>query len=113
MKCQPGRPEGSANRMLKELYNKVEEASLTMEKLRLAEYVEMYENPRRLLVVNFLLGLARGFGAAIGFTILAAVVIYFLQRIITLNIPVIGEFIAELVQIVQTQLNVGGLIYFF
>lgn len=76
--------------------------------MRLAEYIEMLENPTRLLYINFLIGLARGFGTAIGFTVLAALVIYFLQKIILLNIPVIGEFIAEIVNIVQTQLSVGG-----
>lgn len=79
-----------------------------MERMRLAEYIEMLENPTRLLYINFLIGLARGFGTAIGFTVLAALVIYFLQKIILLNIPVIGEFIAEIVNIVQTQLSVGG-----
>lgn len=76
--------------------------------MRLAEYIEMLENPTRLLYINFLIGLARGFGAALGFTVLAALVLYFLQKIILLNIPVIGEFIAEIVNIVQTQLSVGG-----
>lgn len=76
----------------------------------MAEYMEMFDNPRRLLYVNFLIGVARGFGSAIGFTILAALVLYFLQQIIILNIPVIGEFIAQIVAIVQAQLNVGGFV---
>lgn len=87
---------------------KVEKLSHNMERMSLAEYIEMLENPRRLLFVNFLIGIARGFGAAIGFTILAALVLYFLQKTILLNLPFIGEFIADIVAIVQTQLKVGG-----
>lgn len=95
------------------LTGKIDELSRAMEKMRLAEYVELLDNPRRLLYVNFLIGIARGFGSAIGFTILAALVIYFLQQLIVLNIPVIGEFIAEIVSIVQTQLKLGGFVYYY
>ncbi len=90
------------------LMAKITELSINMEKMRLAEYIEMLERPRRLLYINFLIGLARGFGSAIGFTILAAIVIYFLQKVILLNVPIIGEFIADIVSIVQVQLKMGG-----
>jgi len=84
---------------------KLDEISYNMEKLGIAEYMEMLHNPRRLFRTNFWAGVYRGFGMAIGFTILAGVVIYILQEIITLNIPVIGDFIAEIVKIVQNQLQ--------
>ncbi len=96
------------HKVIEGLTTKVEELSRNMERMSLAEYIEMLENPRRLLFTNFLLGIVRGFGAAIGFTILAALALYFLQKIIMLNIPIIGEFIADIVAIVQTQLKVGG-----
>ena len=92
---------------------KIDKLAVSMEKMRLAEYVQMLDNPRRLLYINFLQGLSRGFGTAIGFTILAGIVIYFMQKIILINIPVIGEFIAELVEIVQIQLRVGGFLTYF
>lgn len=89
---------------LERLNNKIDEMALNMEKLGIAEYVSMIENPRRLFWVNFWQGVARGFGMAIGFTILAGLVIYILQKIVVLNTPVIGSFIAEIVNIVQNQL---------
>ncbi|MDD2586438.1 MAG: DUF5665 domain-containing protein [Syntrophomonadaceae bacterium] len=92
--------------VISRLSDKVDELSQNMERMRLAEYVEMMGNRRRLLYINFLIGLARGFGTAIGFTILAALVLYILQKVILLNIPVMGEFIADLVTIVQAQLQV-------
>jgi hypothetical protein len=87
---------------------KLDKISLDMEKLGIAEYMEMLDNPRRLFYINFWSGLVRGFGMAIGFTLLAALVIYVLQQIVTLNTPLIGKFIAEIVNIVQKQLEVNG-----
>jgi hypothetical protein len=48
---------------------------------------------------------------AIGFTLLAALVLYVLQKIVILNMPLIGDFIADLVNIVQHELNVGGSVF--
>ena len=89
------------------LNRKREEMVQSMHKLGVAEYVEMLRHPRRLFWINFWSGIARGLGMAIGFTILAAVVLYLLQRVILLNLPLIGDFIADIVQIVQKQLGVN------
>ena len=75
------------------LANKIDELSLKIEKLNLTEYLEMLRNPKRLLYVNFLGGVARGFGMAIGFTLLGAFVIYILQRMVVLNLPIIGTLL--------------------
>ncbi|WP_353892182.1 DUF5665 domain-containing protein [Proteinivorax hydrogeniformans] len=85
----------------KKLLQKGEEISHQMEKYNIAEYISILNNPKRYLMVNFLAGLARGFGIAVGFTILGAMVVYFLQRVMLLNLPVIGDFIAEIVKLVQ------------
>lgn len=45
---------------------------------------------------------------AIGFTILAALVLWFMQRLVVLNLPLIGDFIADIVRLVQHELQVGG-----
>ncbi|MEQ8235396.1 MAG: DUF5665 domain-containing protein [Syntrophomonadaceae bacterium] len=87
---------------------KLDEIALAMEKLGIAEYVEMLNNPRRLLRINFWAGVARGFGMAIGFTLLGALVLYALQKMVVLNASGIGRFIAEIVNIVQNQLHAGG-----
>jgi hypothetical protein len=51
--------------------------------------------------MNFVAGLARGLGIAIGATLIFALMVEFLRRLIMLNIPGIGSFIAEIVQIVE------------
>ena len=94
--------------LVKRLSEKIDELSVNLEKMKLAEYIEMMENPRRLLYMNFVMGLVRGFGMAIGFTILAALVLWLMQRLVVLNLPLIGNFIAEIVGLVQYELQVGG-----
>ncbi|NLV15823.1 MAG: hypothetical protein GXY50_01250 [Syntrophomonadaceae bacterium] len=94
--------------ILQRLDEKIDELSVNMEKMGLAEYLEMLDSPRRLLYINFLMGLARGFGMAIGFTLLAALVLWILQWLVVLNLPLIGDFIAEIVKLVQIELQMGG-----
>ncbi|HOL18325.1 MAG TPA: DUF5665 domain-containing protein [Bacillota bacterium] len=83
---------------------KLGQVSREMEKFNIAEYIALLNNPRRYLLVNFMGGIARGLGIALGATLLAAVVIYFLQRLVMLNLPLIGDFIADLIKIVSEQL---------
>ena len=68
----------------------------TLEKMRLAEYIAYLNRPGRLLWFNFLVGLMRGLGTALGAGLLAGVAYFLLKRIVVLNLPVIGGFIAEL-----------------
>lgn len=76
-----------------------------LERHRVYEFVEIMSHPWRLIWRNFVAGLARGLGIGIGFTFLAAIAIYVLQSLVRLNLPVIGDFIADIVEIVQTQLR--------
>ncbi|MDD2498251.1 MAG: DUF5665 domain-containing protein [Desulfitobacteriaceae bacterium] len=80
---------------------KVDDLAIYLEKMKLAQYVELLNNPPRLIYLNLISGIARGFGVAIGFTILGALVVYFLRWLMVLNLPLVGDFIAELVQYVQ------------
>lgn len=87
------------------LARKIDELGIALEKMKLAEYVDFLNRPARLFYINFFAGVARGFGMAVGFAILGAVLIYTLQRLEVLNLPVIGGLIAQLVKIVQTNLR--------
>ncbi|MFZ5631367.1 MAG: DUF5665 domain-containing protein [Bacillota bacterium] len=83
----------------------VERLATNMEKMKLAEYVDLLHSPWRLLWINFISGIARGLGIAIGFAILGAIALIILQRLVDLNLPVIGGFIADIVEIVQQQIK--------
>jgi hypothetical protein len=76
-----------------------------LERMRLAEYIELLEQPRRLITVNFVAGLARGVGIAVGFSVLGALTLVLLRRTLMLNLPVVGSLIADIVRIVQSQLG--------
>ncbi len=93
---------------IKLLADKLDKLALDMEKSRIKDYICYLENPKKLLLPNFLAGLARGFGASIGFTLLAAFIIYLLQKAVRWNLPVIGEFISEIVSIVENNLHRSG-----
>ncbi len=79
-----------------------------MEMEEIAEYVQLLNSPRRLILINILTGIARGVGIAIGVTIFTATIVYLLQKLGALNLPVVGDFIAEIVRIVQAQLELDG-----
>jgi len=84
---------------------KLEQVGVQLERAQIADYVSLLNKPKRLLFLNLIAGIARGVGIAIGFTIFAATIIYFLQKLGALNLPIIGDYIAEIVKIVQAQLN--------
>ncbi|MDD4170178.1 MAG: DUF5665 domain-containing protein [Desulfotomaculaceae bacterium] len=86
------------------LQRKITDLAIKIEKMKLAEYVKLLDNPWRLMYINFIAGLAKGFGIAVGFTILGAVVIYFMRIVVMLNLPLIGNFIAEIVRMVQLKM---------
>lgn len=81
----------------------VDRLATSLDKARLAEYVELQTNTRRLLYLNFLAGVARGFGMAVGFTLVGASLLYLLRQMV--SIPVLGAFIAQIVDIVTMQLG--------
>jgi hypothetical protein len=94
--------------LINALKERIEQLSLNLERMKLAEYVELLNRPWRLFYINFMSGLARGLGIALGFTVLSAVVLIVLQRLMVLNLPGMSSFIAEIVRLVQLQLKVRG-----
>lgn len=91
------------------LKEKIEQLSLNLERMKLAEYVDMLNRPWRLFCINFFSGLARGLGIAVGFTLLSAIFLILLQRLVVLNLPGVSTFIAEVVRLVQLQLKIHSI----
>ena len=77
----------------------LERLMLIIERSRIRDYMMLTDSKRRLFVINFVAGLGKGFGQAIGFTLLAGVVFFILSKWV--NLPIIGEYIAELINIVD------------
>lgn len=87
--------------MLKELKNKIDKISESLEKSNIMEMTYILGNKKEILKRNLIAGIARGVGIGIGVTLITAILIYILQKIILLNIPIIGDYIADIVEIVQ------------
>jgi len=87
------------------LLKQIDHLNRLLERANLVEYMQLIQSPRRMLFLNFMAGVARGFGIAVGFTIIGAFFIYVLTRLASLNLPIIGEFIAQVVRMVEQQLR--------
>src|SRR5690606_15762351 len=94
-------------RLLERVLDRVAHLAAALEKASVAEFIELYRRPRRLLFLNFLSGLSRGFGIAVGFTVVGALFLYVLGQLAALNLPIIGEFVADIIRIVQGELAAG------
>ncbi|WP_094602690.1 hypothetical protein SPSIL_025060 [Sporomusa silvacetica DSM 10669] len=74
-----------------------------LEAMRIADYMETLERPTKLILTNFVAGIARGLGIAIGASLVFALLLAFLKQLIMLNIPGIGGFIADILRFVETK----------
>jgi uncharacterized membrane protein len=92
----------------RDLEARIEQLTLQVKKMLAADFTEILEfakHPWRLIWSNFLIGIIRGTGMAIGFTILGAIVIWFIFKLLQgmIDLPLIGEFIARMIAIVKEQ----------
>ena len=88
--------EKSLNRNLKKL-------NYMLEKNNIFEILEILGNKRKIFIRKLIAGISKGIGIGIGFTVLSAILIILLQKIVTLNIPIIGDYISDIVDIVETK----------
>jgi len=72
-----------------------------LENMNLHDSLYILGSKKEIIKRNLLAGIARGIGGGIGFTIITAIIIYFLQKIVRLNIPIIGKYINDIIEIVQ------------
>lgn len=96
---------GTVDDKINYLYRLLMHISHMLEQSRIMEYTELLHRPWRLIWLNLLSGTSRGVGIAIGFTFFAATIVYVLQLLGALNLPIIGDYIADIVTIVQHQLQ--------
>ena len=84
-----------------QLLEKLESLNYTLNKNKVLDLIELAGNTKKYFIRNFLSGITKGIGAGIGFSIITALIIYLLQKIIKLNIPVISQYISDIIEIVQ------------
>lgn len=76
----------------------------TLERMHLDDYVEYISNRKRLIASNLLYGMVRGFGFTIGFTVLGALLVVLLKNLVSENIPLIGNFLAEVIHAIEARM---------
>lgn len=76
----------------------------TLERMHLDDYLEYVSNRRRMILNNLLYGAMRGLGFAVGFTVLGAIVVALLRSLVVQNIPVIGDFLAEVIHAIEKKM---------
>lgn len=89
------------NKLEKLLLENIDKLNKSLQRNNFLDLVELLGNRKKLFIRNFSSGIFKGIGIGIGVTLITAILLILLQKIVALNIPVIGEFIADIVDIVQ------------
>lgn len=75
-----------------------------LERMHLDDYLEYVSNRRRMLLNHLLYGMVRGLGFAIGFSVLGALIVMLLRWLAAENIPIIGNFLAEVIHAIEERM---------
>ncbi len=71
------------------LQKQIENLNKALAESNIREFAELLGNSKKILWKNLIAGIFRGIGIGIGVTVITAILIILLQKIVTLNIPVI------------------------
>ncbi|QJC52477.1 hypothetical protein HGI30_13510 [Paenibacillus albicereus] len=99
------RNKASEQERISLLQDRLEKIAADLERSQMAEYVDLLNRPWKLIRRNLVAGVSRGVGYAIGIAFFTTAILYLLQALGQLNLPIIGDYIADLVRIVQIQLE--------
>ncbi len=88
--------------MLEERVERIIDAA---ERMRLGEYVRYQSNRKARLRDAFWEGVLRGLGFMVGFSLIGALLIYVLQALMRANIPLIGDYLAKVVMLVESRMH--------
>lgn len=83
------------------LENRINNLNKTFEESNFIELSYLIGNKKEIIKRNLIAGISRGVGIGLGVTVITGILAMLLQRIVALNIPVIGKYIADIVEIVQ------------
>lgn len=98
------RLEKSLERMAA-MESRLDRWAILLEKIKIDDLILNYSNPKRLIYLNLLSGVARGLGLTIGTTLVIALLGFLLSQF--LDLPIIGEYIANLLDIIDINRNIN------
>lgn len=96
--------------LLDKLNKNIEKLAAHFEKANIKEYLSYAGNPWKVLATNLLAGMMRGFGLAIGMTLILAVIMIVITKILShlITLPFVGQQIAQLVEMVNSYMKEGS-----
>lgn len=90
---------------LSAMESRLDRWAILLEKIKIDDLIQNYSNPKRLIYINLLSGVARGLGLTIGTTLVVAILGYILTQFI--DLPIIGEYIANLLDIIDINRDIN------
>ncbi len=87
--------------LYRELNKKLDNLNYAMSRNKVMDLIELLGDRKKLFVRNLWTGIVKGIGIGIGVTLITAILVMILQKIVSLNIPVIGEYITDIIDIVE------------
>lgn len=92
----------------KKLNNKIDFISkqlkdfdIKLQRSNVHELIYILGNKKEIVKRNLLAGISRGVGIGIGITLITAFLIFLLRKVVALNIPIIGKYISDIIDIVE------------
>ncbi len=79
----------------------IENIAFKLEQSHFYDYMNYVSNEKHIVCRAFKVGIAKGIGSAIGFTLLGALVVYILHLIAQTNLPYIADFISKIIRIIE------------
>ena len=87
--------------MIKRFVKNIKKINENLENARIQELIDLLGSKRKIFIRNLIAGISKGLGFGIGFYLITALLIYLLQYIVKLNIPIVGKYISDIVDIVE------------
>lgn len=87
--------------MFKKINKKIDCINDKLQRSNIYEIGYILGSKKEIIKRNLLAGIFRGVGIGIGVTLITAIIIAILQKIIRLNIPVLSEYIVDIIEIVE------------
>ena len=83
------------------LSKQLKDLSIKLQKSNVHELIYILGNKKEIFKRNLLAGISRGVGIGLGITLITAFLIFLLRKVVALNIPVIGKYISDIIDIVE------------
>jgi hypothetical protein len=67
----------------------------------LRDYLYYLSDTKRIIANNFVAGISKGIGSAIGFFVVGGVLVYFITMLASRNLPIIGDILQGIVNFIK------------